>query len=75
MLDKDNEKKTCSVGGSINWGNDSMTSGSSRVTAHLCPHRLPCGVCERTNRMCPLEGWYDSPVVWSTNTSGGIKND
>lgn len=25
-----------------------------------CPHLLPCGVCERTNNICPLHGWQKS---------------
>lgn len=38
-----------------------------------CSHRLPCGVCERTNNMCPLQKNsykvdYTRPTTVSTGT-------
>lgn len=39
----------------INW-ND--------IINYKCSHLLPCGVCEITNKMCPLNNWKPS---WSVN--------
>lgn len=38
-----------------------------------CLYRLPCGICERTNKMCPLQksGYkvdYTRPTTVSTGT-------
>lgn len=41
----------------INWDN---------IINHKCPHLLPCGVCEITNKMCPLNGWND--LKWTIST-------
>ena len=27
---------------------------TSDINEHYCTHRLPCGVCEKTNQICPL---------------------
>lgn len=29
-----------------------------------CVHRLPCGICTRTNQRCPLIG-YTPTITWS----------
>ena len=46
-----------------------------------CLYRLPCGICERTNKMCPLKNEYSSgysytrPVtVTSTGTSSVVNH-
>lgn len=25
-----------------------------------CGHLLPCGICDRTNQICPVQGWKPS---------------
>ena len=42
----------------------------------FCSYRLPCGVCERTNNMCPLQksGYkvdYTRPTTVTTGTGTG----
>ena len=46
-----------------------------------CLYRLPCGICERTNKMCPLKSDYSAgysytrPVtVTSTGTSSVVNH-
>lgn len=35
-----------------------------------CQWRLPCGVCEKTNRMCPLSGVFTpNQPTWITTTN------
>lgn len=34
-----------------------------------CPHRLPCGICTKTNSMCPLSPGIMKPT-WATSTNG-----
>lgn len=34
---------------------------------NYCTYRLPCGVCQRTNSMCPLSGGAYTPT-WTTPT-------
>ena len=37
-----------------------------------CKHRLPCGVCELTNKKCPLCWTSNEPyVTWNINTCNG----
>lgn len=39
-----------------------------------CFNRMPCGICTRTNMMCPLGGNAapNQPIVtWTTSTAGG----
>lgn len=48
----------------INW-ND--------IINYKCSHLLPCGVCEITNKICPLSGW-NSPQ-WKIDTANKITCD
>ncbi len=34
-----------------------------------CVHLLPCGICERTNKYCPIHGWSNPTVTWTTMSS------
>lgn len=36
-----------------------------------CSHLLPCGICERTNKPCPLTA--SEPTWFSHGSCGGIK--
>ena len=35
---------------------------------NYCAHRLPCGVCQRTNSICPLNGGTWTPTWNITST-------
>lgn len=37
-----------------------------------CVYRLPCGVCARTNSMCPMGYYVNTPIA--TWTSGVAKD-
>lgn len=38
-----------------------------------CLYRLPCGICERTNKMCPLKkSGYKGDYARSTTVTTGI---
>lgn len=47
-----------------------------------CIYRLPCGICTRTNSICPLSGgtitpswapaWQQPPVIYTTQTGTGF---
>ena len=44
----------------------------------FCLYRLPCGICERTNNMCPLQksGYeidYRRPTTVTTDSTGVVK--
>lgn len=32
------------------------TTGTVNYNYNYCFHRLPCGVCTRTNSICPMNG-------------------
>lgn len=34
-----------------------------------CAYRLPCGVCIRTNSMCPIGYYANTPIVTCTSSS------
>lgn len=36
-----------------------------------CLYRLPCGICERTNKMCPLKNDYGSGYIRATTVTTG----
>ena len=36
-----------------------------------CLYRLPCGICERTNKMCPLKSDYSSGYIKATTVATG----
>jgi len=51
--------------------NDNTTAVKSNAyNAEYCTYRLPCGICTRTNAMCPLQNnwhisWSDGPTCTS----------
>lgn len=40
-----------------------------------CPHRLPCGICTKTNSMCPLNPGITKPTWATSNGTGGSCNE
>ena len=43
------------------------TGKSTNLTyGQYCGHRLPCGICSRTNSMCPLAGSESYPSIIPT---------
>lgn len=43
------------------------TTGSINYNYNYCFHRLPCGVCMRTNSICPMSEQSIQPT-WGPNT-------
>ena len=64
MLTTDKDTKTPKIE-----SQDKVTIGEfagHSIYQQNCPHFLPCGICERTNKMCPLNGWRSFEPVWTT---------
>ena len=38
---------------------------------HACIYRLPCGICTRTNTVCPLQGFNNDPYIVSVYAAPG----
>ena len=55
------------------------TSGFLEINYQNCPHLLPCGICEHTNKYCPVQGYSPSvsfpDITWTTYTEGDKKDD
>ena len=48
------------------------TSGYLETYQTGCIHLLPCGICERTNKYCPIyHNWGNPTITWTTTTSCG----
>ena len=50
--------------------------GNFSQTYNLCPHLLPCGLCDRTDRPCPKNGNNYNPWEphWENiNTSNSVE--
>ena len=63
----------------MNCFNDKTTTGIADYT-NYCWLRLPCGICERTNSMCPLVGnarieptWHLPDITCQSTTESDIK--
>ena len=57
---------------------DNTINTSSYINnyTNYCSYRLPCGVCQRTNSICPLSGGT-SALTWTpkiTCTTGTAEN-
>lgn len=54
------------------------TAGMSYTVnpGQYCWERLPCGICIRTNQMCPIAGGNYPIITWTANstTEGCINN-
>ena len=79
----------------VNTQKESMTTGTNGTSytyttnyplennyGQYCFNRLPCGICTRTNQMCPLvsNSQPSSPFIYcdslpTNNTSSNIKDD
>ena len=57
----------------INTINTSSYTGVNNYT-NYCNFRLPCGICQRTNSICPLSGGICTPT-WTTCTTGTAGTD
>lgn len=75
----------CNADGAENVVRQPETAGSSNETFNFnnygqyCFNRLPCGVCTRTNQMCPFSGNSNTdPQVWynmcTTDSSRNYSN-
>ena len=53
---------------------NSHTTGTSTADSYsyYCSYRLPCGICMRTNAMCPRQ--YSPSITWTTSTNPTITN-
>jgi len=52
-----------------------ITTETFTFKTYFCPHLLPCGLCDRTDRPCPKNnGTYDpwTPHWESINTSNSV---
>ena len=51
----------------IKWGTYTPNASAN------CPHLLPCGICEKTNRYCPLKNsepsWLSTKITDTMNIS------
>lgn len=49
---------------------DNTINTSSYINnyTNYCSYRLPCGICQRTNSVCPLNGGTWTPT-WTSATS------
>lgn len=60
---------------------DNTINTSSYINnyTNYCFYRLPCGICQRTNSMCPLAGGTSTPTwtpKWEvTCTTGAVGTD
>lgn len=43
------------------------TSSFINNYTNYCTYRLPCGICQRTNSVCPLSGGICTPT-WTIST-------
>ena len=46
--------------------------------SNSCQYRLPCGICERTNKQCPLLSWgptWSMKDIYYTSTSTNPEHD
>ena len=43
--------------------------------SNYCWYKLPCGICTRTNQMCPI-GASNTPIVtWTSTSTGEMKKN
>ena len=58
--------------------NSSYTIGDTSFNYdNYCFWRLPCGICQRTNQVCPRPGYPGTPhITWtsSTGTTATVKS-
>lgn len=58
--------------------NETIKYDSTNFTANpssYCWYRLPCGICTRTNQMCPM-GASNTPIVtWTSTSTGEVKKN
>lgn len=53
----------CNTNGAFQSESKTYSLGSDY--SQYCPHRLPCGICDKTNKFCPLGGSNigDIPII------------
>ena len=53
------------------------TNSYTQNYTNYCSYRLPCGVCLKTNSICPLSGGICTPTweVTCTTTTGAVGTD
>lgn len=65
MLTTDKDTKTPKIS-----EQQQVTIGDQSVIIQgNCPHLLPCGVCTKTNQICPLGGWHTTQPIWTVNNT------
>lgn len=52
--------------------NSTIGTSTADSYSNYCSYRLPCGVCIRTNAMCPKQ--YSPSITWTTSTNPTITN-
>lgn len=63
MEEKNFQTNTAQATSNLNSHTTSATTTDSY--SNYCSYRLPCGVCVRTNSMCPR--WYSHSITWTSN--------
>ena len=69
------DAKNSTVGNSSNYYYPYQDHWTQPGTYADCPHRLPCGICIKTNTMCPLNPGLSRPTWINTNGTGGSCNE
>ena len=61
-----------STSGYVHVGDIPGTIGIGTYDYQSCPWRLPCGICQRSNSICPMQANRFEPM-WSLNGGLSIK--
>lgn len=70
MEEKNFQVNTGQTTSNLNSHTTSTTTADSY--SNYCSYRLPCGICIRTNAMCPK--WYSHSITWTASTNPTITN-